>query len=459
MLLSIESLENRVRKLAVIRRMTGVGFAGRVLLVGGALRELALGQTAHDYDFALELTEDLKIFERIFGNGSFLLGKKPIQTHRIVGGDIAIDLTILEGAVEEDLLRRDFTMNAMAYDIGRGVVIDPLHGWDDLNGKVIRCPRKKAFKEDPLRMLKAIRHLTALRGFTLSPEVTAGITAQSGLIRETAAERIKYELDLIILSRNAHRGIETLARTGLLFEIFPELLPLQEMDKEKGLEPAALGHMLGGFKYTGRTSRFHPLDEKAAKHVGYAFLFHDLGKALTYSYDEEKGRVHFYYHERFSREIAAGIMERLRFSSSETRVISALIENHMRLFLISNKEASEKATRRLVYRMEELTPSLVCLTLLDLYGSSKGRENASTRQVKKRCREVLAAYEEWKQAPLPRIVTGRDLMALGFAQGPALGRVLQDIREKQIAGEITDKEEAMQYARTICEPALPVGPA
>ncbi len=152
-------------------------------------------------------------------------------------------------------------------------------------------------------------------------------------------------------------------------------------------------------------------------------------------------------------------MERLRFSSSETRAISALIENHMRLFLISNKEATEKATRRLVYRMEELTPSLVCLTLLDLYGSSKGRENASTRQVKKRCREVLAAYEEWKQAPLPRIVTGRDLMALGFAQGPALGRVLQEIREKQIAGEITDKEEAMQYARTICEPALPVGPA
>jgi tRNA nucleotidyltransferase/poly(A) polymerase len=188
-------------------------------------------------------------------------------------------------------------------------------------------------------------------------------------------------------------------------------------------------------------------------------LFHDLGKARTYSYDEEKGRVHFFYHERFSRETADAIMERLRFSISETRAISTLIENHMRLFLISNKEATEKATRRLVYKLEELTPSLVCLTLFDLYGSSKGKENASTRQVKKRCREVLAAYEEWKQEPLPRIVTGKDLMVLGFTEGPALGRVLQEVREKQIAGEITNREEALEYARTSGESAFSVVPS
>ena len=118
----------------------------------------------------------------------------------------------------------------------------------------------------------------------------------------------------------------------------------------------------------------------------------------------------------------------------------------MRIFLISSPEATERATRRLVYKMERLTPALVFLTLLDLYGNTKGSENPSTRQVRNRCREVLAAYDEWRREPLPPIVTGNDLLALGFAQGPALGRVLQEIREKQIAGEISEKEEALRYA-------------
>ena len=448
MLPSIKSLEDRIRRLAVIRRISEGRLAGAVFLVGGAIRELALGRAAKDYDFAIERPQDLKVFNRIFGAPSFLLGKKPIQTHRIINGQIALDLTILEGAIERDLLRRDFTMNAMAYDIGQDLLMDPLGGWDDIKRRVVRCPGEQALSADPLRMLKAIRHLTALPDFTMAPEVWVSITGLRGLIRETAAERIKYELDLIVLSKNSHRGIEMLADTGLLFEIVPELMPLREMDRERGLKPAAFDHTVRGFKYMGRALRFCPLEEKSAKQVGYALLFHDLGKARTYSYDEEKDRVHFFHHERYSREMASSIMERLRFSSSETRAIASLIENHMRLFLISNKEASEKATRRLVYKMEELTPSLVALTLLDLYGSSEGKENASTRQVKNRCREVLATYEEWKKTPLPRIATGRDLMELGFREGPTLGRVLGEIREKQIAGEITNRDEALEYART-----------
>jgi len=443
---SISSLEKSAGRLSIIRRMAGVRFAGKVYLVGGALRELAFGRTAKDYDFVVEQPEDLKAFEGIFGSRSFLLGKKPFQTFRIARGETVIDVTILDSGIEADLLRRDFTMNAMAFDLGRRALIDPLNGWEDMKKRIIRYPRKESLKDDPLRMVKAVRHLSMLRGFTIAPELAAAIAAERTLIRNAAKERVKYELDLILLSRDAHRGIEALAATGLLFEIFPELLSLQEMDKEKDLEPKALGHTLGGFKYAGRARRFFPLDEKAIKQVGYALLFHDLGKARTYSRDEEKGRVHFFHHERLSKEIAESIMERLRFSASETRAVSALIESHMRLFLISNEEASERATRRLVYKMEELTPSLVHLTLLDLYGSSKGKENGSTRGVRKRCREVLSAYEEWRQAPLPRIVTGHDLMALGFAEGPGLGHVLEEIREKQIAGEICRKEEALKYA-------------
>ncbi len=455
MLSSPIALRNRVRRLPIVRKIQGLELAGRVFLVGGALRELALARLPNDYDFAIERASDVMALEKVFGAHAFLLGKRPAQTHRIVAGDVTLDITLLQGGIETDLLRRDFTINAMAYDVKEESIIDPLQGWKDLEGGVIRYPRKESLEEDPLRMVKAIRHLSAMKGFSLAPEVAAAISGNGAWIHRTAVERIKYELDLILLAKHVHRGVEALRRTGLLFEIFPELRGLLELDVEKGLEPQALGHTLGAFEYMGRVRRFHPLTDREAKNVGYALLFHDLGKAHTFSWDEEKGQVHFLYHERLSCEIASTIMARLRFAASEARAISSLIENHMRLFLISNRNATEKATRRLVYKMEDLTPSLVSLTLLDLYGSSKGRDNASARGVKEKCREVLAAHVERLKDPLPRIVDGHDLMALGFTEGPVLGRMLQEIREKQIAGEITGKEQALEYARNAARSLVP----
>jgi poly(A) polymerase len=140
-------------------------------------------------------------------------------------------------------------------------------------------------------------------------------------------------------------------------------------------------------------------------------------------------------------------MERLRFSSLDIKTIIKLIENHMRIFLISNSESTEKAMRRIVYKVGELTPDLVVLTLCDLYGSSGGSENDSTLMVRKRCDDVLGTYNEWRKKPLPRLVTGHDLLAIGLEEGPLIGRILNDIREKQIGGELTHKEEAFSYAR------------
>jgi tRNA nucleotidyltransferase/poly(A) polymerase len=296
-------------------------------------------------------------------------------------------------------------------------------------------------------MVKAVRHASTLKGFVLDDALLETIRLLRGLIHSTAPERIKYELDLIMVSGDVHRAMKLLQETGLLFELFPELMALKKMDEEKGFELETLGHTIDGFAYLPRAGRFHRFSERERKYATWALLFHDLGKAYTFSYDEAKGRVHFFYHERHSVEIAGRIMERLRFSAAEARAISTLIEKHMRLFLISNREATERATRRAVYELEDLIPPLVLLTLLDMYGSSSGKENATTRQVKRRCREVLTAYEEWKREPLARLVTGHDLLVLGFTESPTLGRVLDTIREKQIAGELTAREEAISYAR------------
>jgi tRNA nucleotidyltransferase/poly(A) polymerase len=448
--LSLSVLKGRVENLDVLHRIRSHRnlFEGSLFLVGGALRELALGKEPRDYDFALEKVSDLAHLEEIFNSKSFVLGKKPIQTHRLVKSDLELDITILSSGISQDLLRRDFTVNAMAYDVGRGKIIDPLDGLGDVEQRIIKYPAPDSVREDPLRMVKAMRHLATLRGFALSAELRSAIRSNAKLIHQTAPERIKYEVDLIMLSQNPHKGLKTMYQTGLLFEIFPELIPMREMDIEKGFDLEAFGHTLEGYKYVARPRKLYDLSEGETKQTGYALLFHDLGKPYTFSYDEGKGQVHFFYHERHSREIATKIMERLRFSSAEAKSIQNLIENHMRIFLISHQDATDKATRRLVYKIGDLTPVLVSLTILDLYGSTKGKQNPSTANVLDRCRQVLEAYEEWKKEPLPTLVTGRDLLTLGFAEGPHLGAVLREIREKQIAGELTDKDEALEYAET-----------
>ena len=439
-------LEKRIREQAVITRIREGRFIGNVYLVGGAVREIALGRAPGDYDFVVDREADLQRFESLFCASSFILGKKPVQAHRIVAGDLSLDVVLFDGRIENDLARRDFTINSIAYDVKGDKIIDPLGGLGDLSRKVIRYQDRRVIADDPLRMLKAVRHFAVLREFRLDHDLKSAIRELGGLIHQAAPERIKYEMDQIMESGNAFEGIKAMEDTGLLFELFPALKKLREMDEEKGFVLTTYGHTVDGFKYISRYGGLYGLSRKSFKNTAYALLFHDLGKAFTFSYDEGKGLVHFFYHERHSVEIASAVMDALRFSVNEQRAILALIESHMRIFLISGQDTSERAVRRVVYKMEDRTPELVVLTLCDMYGSSGGEENTSTRRVEERCGDIIRTYHEWRKAPLPRIINGHDLLALGYEPGPMVGKVLADVREKQISGEIRERAEALEYA-------------
>jgi tRNA nucleotidyltransferase/poly(A) polymerase len=443
--ISPEGLAGRVRDLQIVARVSGHLFTGKIYLVGGALRELFLNREPQDYDFVLSERADLSRFEEIFAGPSFVLGKKPIQTHRIVTHDMSIDITFLKGTIEDDLARRDFTMNAIAWELETGMITDPFGGMADIKKGMIRYTHREALRDDPLRMLKAIRHAATLAGFNLDNNLLEAIKELRTIIHEAAAERIKYEMDQIITGEHVFAALKLMDRLGLTFEIFPELSSLKQMDEEQGFTLETYGHTIDAFLHLRSEQALWGLDEKALRNVGYALLFHDLGKAYTFSFDENKRAVHFYYHERFSKEIALAIMERLRFSSQEIKTVLALIESHMRIFLLANSESTEKGVRRIVYKMGDLTPSLVVLTLCDMYGSSGGQDNESTERVRERCAAVMRVYDEWKKEPLPGLINGNDLLAMGFQQGPIVGRILDDIREKQIAGEVTTREEALAY--------------
>lgn len=449
--ISSDGLKQAVKEQGIIQKIARRRFSGTVYLVGGAIREMLLKKTPHDYDLALTDAKDLGILENIFKRSSFLLGKKPIQTHRIMTDNTSFDITVIEGTIEDDLRRRDFTMNAIAYDVRKNTIVDTMGGMEDILKMVIRHPSEETIVNDPLRMLKAIRHLSTLDGFALDDRLLESIRTLKHLIHEVSPERIKYEMDRIIVSRRVADGMAMLEHTGLLFEIFPELYALRLMDIEKNFQLETLGHTLDGFRFLHHYNNELFLDEKELRNVGYGFLFHDLGKARTFFYDEKKGTVHFFYHERVSREIASRIMEKLRFSTQEIKNVLALIENHMRIFLVSDNEPRERAVRRVVYKMGDLTPSLVLHTMCDLYGSSGGIDNVSTEQVKKCCGEILTAYKESLRKPLPRLINGNDLISLGFVRGPDIGRCLDDIREKQITGEMTYPGQAFAYARAFLE--------
>jgi tRNA nucleotidyltransferase/poly(A) polymerase len=443
---SIDNLFKAISEEPVIKEISRCTFAGKVFLVGGAIREIFLNKNPKDYDFALTQRQDLRVFENTFGARSFLLGKKPIQTYRIVSRDISLDMSVLDGPIEDDLARRDFTMNALAFDVTEHKLIDSLKGIDDIKTRIVRCVSNQNLLDDPLRMLKALRHFATLDGFVVDEKLLDAIQALKHHINEVAPERIRHELDQIVVSDRSFDGLRILQETGLLFVLFPELHALKRLDEEKNFVLETFGHTIDGFKYLPTYGKEYLLDERSYRNVAYALLFHDIGKAHTFSYDNVKKVVHFFYHEKFSCNLAILAMEKLRFSSLDIKTVVKLIESHMRIFLISNSQSSDKAIRRLVYKVGDLTPALIVLTLCDMYGSSGGTENDSTIMVQKRCGDVLQALNEWRQKPLPRLVTGHDLLALGFEQGPRIGKVLDDIRERQIGGELVKREDALRFA-------------
>jgi len=447
MTLSIDQIKDKIRSTRLLKGLRDKAIKGDAYLVGGSIRELCLSAIPKDYDFVLTHEEDIGVFEELAGNHSFVIGKKPIHTYRIVKDDINIDINVMDTTLDEDIKRRDFTINAIAYDIKNDALIDMVGGLDDIKKRIIRHIRKENLIDDPLRMLKAVRHFATLDDFKIHDGLMDAIFELKGHIKKVAQERIKYELDQIIASQRGFDAIKIMESTGLLFELFPELYELKKLDEEKRLKLETLGHTIDGFRYLTQYSSIYSVDKKGIQMVGYALLFHDLGKAQTFSYDDDKKAVHFYYHERFSEEMATAIMERMRFSSQEIKTIKTLIKNHMRIFLISSNDTTERAIRRVVFKMGELTPLLILLTICDMYGSSGGEDNESTEQVRAVCDGIFEGFKKWQEEPLPRLINGYDLISIGFKEGPPVGRCLMEIQERQVSGEIRDRDDAIEYAK------------
>lgn len=333
--------------------------------------------------------------------------------------------------VEEDLKRRDFTINAMARDLARDTLIDPLAGQKDLQSRTIRMVHPKAFAEDPLRMLRGIQ-FAARFAFTLETETRAALKKNVGLITSVSAERIAEELNKLLLkAQKPSTGFRLMAECGMLPLILPELAEGIGVDQPGGY------HAFEVFEHSVRT-----VDEAAPKLVlRLAALFHDVAKPRTKTVVE--GGATFYNHDKLGAETTRTILTRLRYSQEITEEVCILVERHL-----FPTNVTDKGLRRLVRRVgQNLIFDLLDLRRADVAAQGMGGKTLDVDEFERRIREELAKKPPFGLRDLA--VNGEVIMQeFGLAPGPKVGQVLNFLLEKVLDDpEYNVKERLLDQAR------------
>jgi len=357
----------------IISQLEKKGFNAHI--VGGCVRDFLINKEPNDWDIATNARpeEIQKIFPNSFYKNDFLTvtvqtkSKSPnlkeieITTYRFettYSDKRHPDKVRIAKTLEEDLSRRDFTMNAIAMD-NKGNIIDPLNGQQDIKDKLIRAvgKAKERFSEDALRMIRTVRFATVL-GFKIEPKTKKAIIENASLLKHVSQERIRDDLIKIIMSERAADGIELLRELELLNYIIPELNEGYGVKQNKH-------HTLNCYEHSIESLRF-AAKENFNKDIRVSALLHDIGKPRT-----KKGRgesATFYGHEVVGAKITKKILERLKFSKKDIRRIVKLVRYH--LFYYHPDEVGDASVRKLISNVGfEDMPDLIKLRMADRIGS------------------------------------------------------------------------------------------
>lgn len=408
-------------------------FEGKeIYLVGGYVRDSVLGISNDDLDFATKLLPDeiiailksnhLKCWEigKAFGTISTMIDglKIEITTYRVnekYEKNNRHPRVEFGKTLKEDLMRRDFTINALAMD-RIGTIIDPLNIFKDLREHVIRTPLEpdKTFSDDPLRMIRAVRFVSTL-GFSIDSTTLTGIFNNAHKILGLAVERIKVEMDKLLLGDYVDLALSKLVETKLINYYLPEIINLLNIEQNKDY------HHKDIWKHTKSVVKNSPKDII----VRWAALLHDIAKPYTKSIDQ--GEVHFYNHEDFGAKLSEYILMRLKFSNKEIKDIVSLIKNHMRPNLYSPKWA-DKAVRKLRKDMgDSLINKLLALSRADITSQRPDRIDLAMKRLDD-LEGRLNEPEIKEDFVLP--VNGHEIMeALGIQSGPLVGRLKSQLSE------------------------------
>jgi poly(A) polymerase len=456
-----------------------VGLARRALsgvdgvwIVGGAVRDAALGRDVVDLDLAIvgDPAPAAKAIAREGGGHSFELSAE-FATWRAVGADGSwqIDLTALRGeSIEADLAERDFTIGAVAVPLAGDEPIDPHGGLADLDRRLLRVVSGDSFAADPLRLLRAAR-LAAGLGLDIDPPTLSLGRSEAARVAEAAGERQLVELRQLVGGPDPVRGMALLDQLGLTAVVLPELEALRGVEQGPNHHLDVHGHTISVLERTleieADLERFggeradelsallaEPLADQVSRGTALRFgaLLHDVGKPATRT--EKDGFVTFIGHDRDGVEIVGGLCGRLRASRGLTRHLQDLTLHHLRLgFLVHEAPLPPRRIHEYLRATEPVGVDVTLLTVADRL-SARGSGPFATEEAigahLALARQMLASGLDWRRDGPPKpLLRGDELSAvLDLDPGPELGELLAELEAAQYAGEISTQDEAVERA-------------
>jgi poly(A) polymerase len=429
-------------------------------LVGGLVRDVFLGQPAEgELDLATDATPD-QVLELISGwaERTWTVGIA-FGTVGLRKGNSLFEITTYRSeqygrtsrkpdvqygrSLEEDLARRDFTINAMAARLPGYEFIDPYHGLDALREKVLRTPGppEQSFSDDPLRILRAARFAAKLR-FTVAPEVRDAMTAQAGRLKIVSAERIAAELTKLMLTQDPAPGIDLLVQTGVADEVLPEVSRLRMEADEHHRHKDVYQHSLTVLRQAIALEPGYGLDGDLV--VRLAALLHDIGKPRTRSLLPD-GRVAFHHHEVVGAKMTRRRLTALRFPNDVVRDVSRLVELHLRFHGYGTGEWTDSAVRRYVRDAGPLLSRLHVLTRADCTTRNRQRAARLARAYNGLEQRIAELSEQEELARIRPELDGNDIMRiLGIPPGPMVGRAYDFLLELRIAQGVLGRERVTQ---------------
>jgi poly(A) polymerase len=414
------------------------------LLVGGCVRDILLGRKAADYDVATDAMPDevMALFPESLAVGA-QFGviaaardglKVEVATFRADAGysdGRHPDSVVYARTAKEDVQRRDFTVNGLLMRHDTGEVLDYVGGQADLRAGIIRAIGEpdRRFREDKLRLLRAAR-FAARFGFAIEPATFGAIRGHAGEITQVSAERVRDELTKLLTEGAARQGFELLEHTGLLQVVLPEVAAL------KGVEQPPQFHPEGDVWIHTRLM-IEQLPAGASPTLAWGVLLHDVGKPATFKSAAETGdRIRFDGHVDVGVRMAQDITRRLRFSNDDAEQIVALVANHMKF---KDVEQMRAATLKRFLRLPRFEEHLE-LHRLDCLSSHRRLESYGF------VRRTLAETPEEQIRP-PRLLTGDDLLEMGYKPGPLFTEILRSVEDAQLEGQLQSEEEAKDYVQ------------
>jgi poly(A) polymerase len=427
----------REKAVSIVRRLRQEGY--EAYLAGGCVRDMLLKKLPQDYDIATNAKpEDIRrVFPKTipvgeqFGVILVLLDDEPFEVASFRHDGPYLDgrrpSHVRYGSLEEDVFRRDFTINGMVYDPVEDRVIDLVEGQKDLERRSIRAigNAHQRFEEDRLRMIRAVRFAAGLK-FDIEPSTFDAIKQLAATITQISWERIGEEVTRILTEGGARRGFELLDETGLLAVLLPEVAVMKGTGQSPDYHPE-------GNVFAHTLLLLSHLDAPSET-LAYGCLLHDVAKPVCLR--QEADRITFYGHTEKGAEMAEEILKRLKRARAVSERVSYLVRNHLRHVQAPQMRLS--TLKR--FLREEGIEELLELARIDALSSN------GDLQYYRFCKERLGELREEEIRPAP-LVRGDDLIALGLTPGPIFADILRQVEDAQLGGEFTSREQALAWVQ------------